>query len=111
MKSEIMRIQQELDITVIFVTHDQDEALDHVPTGSRSSTRAGWCRSPTAKASTTAPRTASSASFVGESNMFPCRVDKPATASARVTIADATRGQARLSGQAKGDPGLAFRPA
>ena len=107
MKSEIMRIQQELDITVIFVTHDQDEALtmsDRIAVINEGR----LVQVADSEGLYNRPANRFVASFVGESNMFPCRVDEAGDGLARVTIADATRGQARLSGQAKGDPGWLF---
>ena len=44
LRLELKRIQQDLGATILYVTHDQTEAMT-MAAASASSTRAGWCRS------------------------------------------------------------------
>ena len=73
MKSEIKRIQRELNMTVLFVTHDQDEALalsDRIAV-----MRDGSLEQLASPAELYArPRNRFIAGFVGEANMAPCTV-------------------------------------
>lgn len=107
MKIEIMRIQKELNMTVVFVTHDQDEALtmsDRIAVINEGRlAQVDDSRTLYGK-----PKNRFVASFVGESNMIPCRVDSVDNAAGRVTLAGAAPGLAQLSGQSKGDQGWIF---
>lgn len=88
MKIELMRIQAELRITVIFVTHDQDEALtmsDRIAVINNgrlvqfSDSRTLYYD----------PADRFVASFVGESNLIPCNVDSvSADGSSAITIGE-----------------------
>jgi putative spermidine/putrescine transport system ATP-binding protein len=107
MKVEIMRIQQELNITVIFVTHDQDEALtmsDRVAVINEGR----LVQVADSMTLYNKPQNRFVASFVGESNLLPCRVDKVESGVGKVTILDNNPSIARLSGQSIGDAGWLF---
>jgi len=107
MKIEIMRIQKELSITVIFVTHDQDEALtmsDRIAVINEGK----LAQVADSESLYNSPADRFVASFVGESNLLPCRVEDAGTSLARVIIADKAPGLARLSGQERGDAGWLF---
>ncbi|MCG8273327.1 ABC transporter ATP-binding protein [Aquamicrobium sp. NLF2-7] len=107
MKIEIMRIQKELNITVIFVTHDQDEALtmsDRVAVINEGR----LVQVADSQSLYNRPANRFVASFVGESNMLPCRVEEPADDLARIIIAGSSPGCARLSGQKRGGAGWLF---
>lgn len=107
MKVEIMRIQKELNITVIFVTHDQDEALtmsDRVAVINEGR----LVQVADSMSLYNKPINRFVASFVGESNLFPCRVDGIENDTGKVTIADCAPGLARLSGQTQGEAGWLF---
>ncbi|MER9171163.1 ABC transporter ATP-binding protein [Mesorhizobium australicum] len=108
MKIEIMRIQKELDMTVVFVTHDQDEALtmsDRVAVINEGR----LVQVADSKNLYYSPQDRFVASFVGESNLLPCRVGRIQNGVAKVTIdGDLTSGVARLSGQSGGEAGWLF---
>ena len=107
MKIEIMRIQKELNITVVFVTHDQDEALtmsDRIAVINEGR----LVQVADSESLYNSPQDRFVASFVGESNLLPCRVDEVGNDLARITITDCVPGHARLSGQAKGNAGWLF---
>ncbi|WP_031194102.1 ABC transporter ATP-binding protein [Mesorhizobium sp. L2C066B000] len=107
MKIEIMRIQDELNMTVVFVTHDQDEALtmsDRVAVINEGR----LVQVADSRSLYYSPQDRFVASFVGESNLLSCRVDRIENGSGKVTIGKAT-GVARLSGQLRGgDAGWLF---
>lgn len=107
MKIEIMRIQNELNITVVFVTHDQDEALTM---SDRIAVMNEGRLVQVADSSTlyNRPRDRFVASFVGESNIIPCRIDRIENGTGQVTIANHASGVARLSGQSEGEAGWLF---
>ncbi|ESY10717.1 spermidine/putrescine ABC transporter ATPase [Mesorhizobium sp. LNJC395A00] len=107
MKIEIMRIQKELNMTVVFVTHDQDEALtmsDRVAVINEGR----LMQVADSKNLYYNPRDRFVASFVGESNLLPCRVDRIEKGAGKVIIGDRTAGVARLSGQSGGEAGWLF---
>lgn len=107
MKIEIMRIQKELNITVVFVTHDQDEALtmsDRVAVINEGT----LVQVADSKSLYNRPQNRFVASFVGESNLLSCRVDAIQDGVGMVTIADQAPGMGRLSGQSRGDAGWLF---
>lgn len=106
MKIEIMRIQDELNMTVVFVTHDQDEALtmsDRVAVINEGR----LVQVADSRSLYYSPQDRFVASFVGESNLLPCRVDHVQNGAGKVTIGKAS-GVARLSGQSSGDAGWLF---
>ncbi len=107
MKIEIMRIQQELNVTVVFVTHDQDEALtmsDRIAVINEGrlvqvdDSRTLYDR----------PKNRFVASFVGESNIIPCRVDSVENGAGKLTVAGMAPGEAQLSEQITGSAGWLF---
>ncbi|MDX8455287.1 ABC transporter ATP-binding protein [Mesorhizobium sp. VK9D] len=107
MKIEIMRIQKELNITVVFVTHDQDEALtmsDRIAVINEGK----LVQVADSKNLYYKPQDRFVASFVGESNLLRCRVDTAENGVGKVTIADGVSGLARLSGQSNGAAGWLF---
>ncbi|QRM32252.1 ABC transporter ATP-binding protein [Microvirga sp. VF16] len=107
MKIEIMRIQKELNITVIFVTHDQDEALvmsDRIAVINEGRI----VQVADSKNLYNSPQDRFVASFVGESNLLPCRVNRIENGTGDVTIAGSSTGVARVSGQSHGETGWLF---
>ncbi|MER8849112.1 ABC transporter ATP-binding protein [Mesorhizobium australicum] len=107
MKIEIMRIQDELNMTVVFVTHDQDEALtmsDRVAVINEGR----LVQVADSRSLYYSPQDRFVASFVGESNLLPCRVDRIENGAGKVTIGASTSGVARLSGQLGGEAGWLF---
>ncbi|MDX0967866.1 ABC transporter ATP-binding protein [Sinorhizobium medicae] len=107
MKIEIMRIQKELNMTVVFVTHDQDEALtmsDRIAVMNEGRlVQVDDSRTLYGK-----PKNRFVASFVGESNMIPCRVDRVKNGTGKLLVAGGAQGEALLSGQTDGDKGWMF---
>lgn len=107
MKIEIMRIQKELNMTVIFVTHDQDEALvmsDRIAIINEGR----LVQVADSRNLYYNPTDRFVASFVGESNLLPCRIDDVVNGAGRVTIGGRSPGMARLNGQSRGDTGWVF---
>ncbi len=112
MKTEIMQIQKALNVTVIFVTHDQDEALtmsDRIAViNDGRIVQLGDSKSIYAQ-----PRNRFVAAFIGESNLLPCRVVSREARNATVRI-DGLEGEgthvAALSGEVGGDACLFIRP-
>lgn len=101
MKIEIMRIQKELNMTVVFVTHDQDEALtmsDRIAVINEGR----LVQVDDSKSLYGKPKNRFVASFVGESNMIPCRVDRVDNGVGKLTVAGIAPGAAQLSGQTDG---------
>ncbi|MDX0266130.1 putative spermidine/putrescine transport system ATP-binding protein [Sinorhizobium meliloti] len=107
MKMEIMRIQKELNMTVVFVTHDQDEALtmsDRIAVIDEGRV----VQVDDSKSLYRKPTNRFVASFVGESNLIPCRVECVENGRANIIVAGVQSGVAQLSGQASGDAGWLF---
>ncbi|RWE91264.1 MAG: ABC transporter ATP-binding protein [Mesorhizobium sp.] len=107
MKIEIMRIQKELNITVIFVTHDQDEALvmsDRIAVINEGR----LVQVADSKSLYYNPQDRFVASFVGESNLLPCRIGQVENGAGTVTIGGRASGVARLNGQSGGESGWLF---
>lgn len=107
MKIEIMRIQRELNMTVVFVTHDQDEALtmsDRIAVINEGR----LVQVDDSKNLYRKPKNRFVASFVGESNMIPCRVEHVERGIGKVTMGGLALGAAQLSGQRDGDEGWLF---
>ena len=96
MKSEIMRIQKELNITVMFVTHDQDEALtmsDRIAVmkdGALEQVGDG-------RSLYNAPENRFVAQFIGESNLLPCTASSSGDGAAAVAVAGRQCGRARMA--------------
>ncbi|KWV42276.1 spermidine/putrescine ABC transporter ATP-binding protein [Rhizobium altiplani] len=107
MKIEIMRIQKELNMTVVFVTHDQDEALtmsDRIAVINEGS----LVQVDDSKSLYRKPKNRFVASFVGESNIIPCCVDRAESGMGKVTLAGIAPGAAQLSGQTDGTQAWLF---
>jgi ABC-type Fe3+/spermidine/putrescine transport system ATPase subunit len=90
MRSELKAIQRELNITTVFVTHDQDEALamsdvvvvmDHGSVEQAGKPEDVYCR----------PASHFVANFLGQSNIFPGTVVGAAGKSAVIQLANGTR--------------------
>jgi putative spermidine/putrescine transport system ATP-binding protein len=108
LRSEIRQIQRELEMTTIFVTHDQEEALE-------MSDRVVVMNGGVAEQVGTPldiydrPATPFVASFVGTLNLLPARVDD--AAAGRVTVAGRPVALARPLTMAQGSVvSLALRP-
>jgi putative spermidine/putrescine transport system ATP-binding protein len=110
MKIEIMRIQKELNITVIFVTHDQDEALtmsDRVAVINNGE----LIQLDDSRTVYNYPRTRFVAEFMGESNLVPCAVGRVVDEHVEVYLKGKKCGVARMIGAEKhGDAWLFLRP-
>ena len=106
MRAEIARLQRELAVTTVYVTHDQVEAMTM---GTRVAVlQDGGCsRSPRPSGSTTSRSTSSSATFIGSPamNLFPGRVERR---TPRAPTGALRLGQHRL---ALGRASLAAHPA
>ncbi|MDK1389619.1 ABC transporter ATP-binding protein [Sinorhizobium sp. 8-89] len=107
MKIEIMRIQKQLNVTVVFVTHDQDEALtmsDRIAVINEGR----LVQVDDSKSLYGKPKNRFVASFVGESNILPCQVERVENGAGNVTVAGIAPGVAQLTGQSGGDRGWLF---
>lgn len=109
LREEIRQIQQQLGITTVFVTHDQEEALsisDRIVV--MNSGRADQIGTPFEIYNT--PATRFVASFVGTLNIIEAKVADPATGA--VTIGNQQVSlKEQISGMKGGDPiSLALRP-
>ena len=85
MQLEIKRLQSELGITVVFVTHDQGEALtmaDRVAVLSNGRIQ----QLGTPRALYEVPETRFVAGFIGETNFLPVRIDAVNDAGARIAL-------------------------
>ncbi len=88
MKFEIARLHRELGTSVIYVTHDQEEALvlsDRICLMNQARVE----QIDTAQALYFRPQTRFAAEFLGESNLFACKVQKGDGADACVVTVDA----------------------
>jgi len=89
MQIELKRIQREVGITFIFVTHDQEEALtmsDRIAVMNQ-----GWVDQIGAPEEIySQPATVFVAGFIGQANLWPGRVERCDTAGADVTVAGTT---------------------
>ena len=95
MQLELKRIQREVGITFVFVTHDQEEALtmsDRIAV--MSAGRVEQIGTPTEIYDR--PGTVFVAGFIGEANLWPCHVDARANGHADITAF----GSSRLRGRA-----------
>lgn len=108
MKTEIMRIQKDLQMTVIYVTHDQDEALTMsdriaVMRDGRLVQVAGD------KELYNRPKNKFVAEFIGESNCLPCTMAGNDAGSGWVTLENGFRVRASV-GSASKPSWLMIRP-
>ena len=97
MQFEIKRIHRSVGITVIYVTHDQDEALTMSDVVVRDAPGAGSPRPARRGSSTTAPANLFVADFIGDSNLLAGRVtEAPApTLTVALDIGEIDRGRPR----------------
>ena len=109
---EFKRLHQELDVTVLYVTHDQEEAL--LMSDRIAIFNAGEIEQlGTGEELYRQPRTPFVGSFMGESNMFrgSIRHDRGPTAAGRRRTRRSVELQARTSSFSEGDPAaLIIRP-
>jgi putative spermidine/putrescine transport system ATP-binding protein len=107
LRGELRKIQQDLGITTVYVTHDQEEALsiaDRIAV--MRDGRIEQVGPPEEIYAT--PRTDFVADFIGVSNLLPCRV---VSAAQGLVEWDGARLRARLDGEADGQPvTLSVRP-
>jgi spermidine/putrescine transport system ATP-binding protein len=99
MQLELKRIQRELGITFVFVTHDQEEALTMsdriaVMRGGRLE-QVG-----TPEEIYDAPTTAFVARFIGSANLIPVRVERTAAGRAALRLPGGASGDAPVDGRA-----------
>jgi spermidine/putrescine transport system ATP-binding protein len=98
MQLELKRIQREVGITFVFVTHDQEEALtmsDRIAV-----MRAGRLEQVgTPEEIYDAPATAFVARFIGTANMIPVVVGASAAGNAELTLPGERRGEAPTAGR------------
>jgi putative spermidine/putrescine transport system ATP-binding protein len=113
MQSEIVRISREIGITVLYVTHDQDEALamsDRIAVFNRGRIE----QVGTPREIYGAPRTRFVAGFMGEALLLPGRIDggagRPALAAAGVTVPLCDRAVAEAGLAHGADAVLVVRP-
>jgi putative spermidine/putrescine transport system ATP-binding protein len=110
MQLEVRRLQRRLGITTLFVTHDQEEALvlsDRIAVMNRG--RIEQIGTPPSIYARPANRFV--ADFVGESNLFRGRVERPGAGSVAVALAEGGRLRAAADGHAAGaEIGLVLRP-
>lgn len=107
MAIEIMRIQKELNITVVFVTHDQDEALtmsDRVVVINEGE----LVQVGDSQTLYNRPANRFVASFVGESNLIPCRVEAVIGDEAQISIAHLASAMARIATKTRHDDACLF---
>lgn len=112
MKSEIKRVQRQLRVTVIYVTHDQDEALamsDRI-----SVMNAGrLIQTATPRELYDRPRNVFVARFIGESNLFQCEIVERAGDVLRVNLENGVSVRVHTNGNgnlADKKPWLLVRP-
>ncbi|HRO10685.1 ABC transporter ATP-binding protein [Amaricoccus sp.] len=107
-RDEIRELQQKLGLTVVYVTHDQEEALA-VSDRIIVMDRAVIAQEGTPRELYDAPATAFVADFIGESNVLPCEI-----AAVAGTTAEVRAGPVTLSlparGLAPGPARLSVRP-
>ncbi len=103
----LKRLQEDLGITTVYVTHDQDEALALSATGSRSCPAATCSRSAPRTRSTRRPATAEVAAFVGRCNFLEASVAEPTDSgsgrSGSTANGDVVDGRDRPEGSRRAD--------
>ncbi len=108
-REEIREIQQKLGLTVVYVTHDQEEALavsDRIVV----MRNAGIAQIGTPRELYDAPSDAFVADFIGEANLIPCSVDRIAGDMAEVSL-DGYKTTLSARGLPVGPAILAVRPS
>ncbi|MFQ5438298.1 MAG: ABC transporter ATP-binding protein [Paracoccaceae bacterium] len=84
-RQDIRDIQQDLDLTVVYVTHDQEEALA-VSDRIIVMRNASIAQEGTPRDLYEAPADRFVADFIGEANLIPCRVESVAAGKAEIAI-------------------------
>ena len=108
-RDEIREIQQKLGLTVVYVTHDQEEALA-VSDRIIVMNNAVVAQEGTPRELYEEPASAFVADFIGEANVFDCRVESVSDGTATVVVGGLTlRLPAR--GRSAGPARLAARPS
>jgi spermidine/putrescine transport system ATP-binding protein len=101
MQFELKRIQREVGITFIYVTHDQEEALtmsDRIAVMSNGNVE----QIGTPNEIYDNPATVFVAGFIGQTNLWPCRIEERSGTSTRVTSLGTTlHATCNLNGQIK----------
>jgi iron(III) transport system ATP-binding protein len=109
MREEIRELQQNLGLTVVYVTHDQEEALA-VSDTIVVMRNASIAQIGTPRELYDAPSDAFVADFIGEANLIPCSVESVSGETATVSLAG-YRQQLPARGRSAGPAVLAVRPS
>ena len=108
-REEIREIQQKLGLTVVYVTHDQEEALavsDQIVV----MRNAAIAQIGSPRDLYDAPASRFVADFIGEANLLPCMIDNISGAVAEVTI-EGYRHRLDANGLSTGPATMAVRPS
>ncbi len=108
-REEIREIQQNLGLTVVYVTHDQEEALavsDEIVV----MRNAEVVQTGTPRDLYTSPNSRFVADFIGEANLMPCRIRKVDGDIAEISVAE-FRHRLPARGLSCGEATLAVRPS
>lgn len=108
-REEIREIQQNLGLTVVYVTHDQEEALA-VSDKIVVMRNASIAQLGTPRELYDAPADAFVADFIGEANLIPCTIESVAEGWAKIDLAGYKR-KLPARGLAKGPAIVAVRPS
>ena len=108
-REEIREIQQKLGLTVVYVTHDQEEALavsDQIVV----MRNAAIAQIGSPRDLYDAPKSRFVADFIGEANLLPCTIENVSGAVAEITI-EGYRHRLDANGLSTGAATLAVRPS
>ena len=108
-REEIREIQQKLGLTVVYVTHDQEEALavsDQIVV----MRNAAIAQIGSPRDLYDAPASRFVADFIGEANLLPCMIENISGAVAEVTI-EGYRHRLDANGMSTGPATMAVRPS
>jgi iron(III) transport system ATP-binding protein len=108
-REEIREIQQKLGLTVVYVTHDQEEALavsDQIVV----MRNAAIAQIGSPRDLYDAPKSRFVADFIGEANLLPCKIENVSGAIAEITI-EGYRHRLDANGLSTGAATLAVRPS
>ncbi len=108
-REEIREIQQKLGLTVVYVTHDQEEALA-VSDRIIVMRNAGIAQSGTPRELYEAPADAFVADFIGEANLLDCQINEMTDGRAKIVIGSITL-DLDARGLSEGPAKLAVRPS
>ncbi|MBX3582385.1 MAG: ABC transporter ATP-binding protein [Rhizobiaceae bacterium] len=108
-REEIRDIQQKLGLTVVYVTHDQEEALA-VSDRIIVMNNAVIAQDGTPRDLYDAPANAFVADFIGEANIFPCTIESIENGVASVRLGALTISLPGRGGSTPGPAKLAVRP-